>query len=59
MCKANNIPMVDKKIIHWMSHSQIDMFIFMVTHIDDEEEALSFAAKGVNYLVAGWYGIMK
>ena len=59
MCKANNIPMVDKKIIHWMSHSQIDMFIFMVTHIDNEEEALSFAAKGVNYLVAGWYGIMK
>ena len=42
-----------------MSHSQIDMFIFMVTHMDDEKEALRFAKKGVKYLLAGWYGLVR
>ncbi len=45
MCKAYHVPMVEQSVVHWMSHSQIDMFIFMVTHIDDEEEALRFAEK--------------
>lgn len=40
MCKAYHVPMVEQSVVHWMSHSQIDMFIFMVTHMDDEEEAL-------------------
>ena len=59
MCKAYHVPMVEKSVVHWMSHSQIDMFIFMVTHIDDEKEALQFAEKGVKYLLAGWYGIIR
>ena len=59
MCRANNVPMVDKKVVHWMSHSQVDMFIFMVTHIDNEKEALAFAEKGMKYLLAGWYGIVQ
>ena len=59
MCKAFEVPMVDRKVVHWMSHSQIDMFIFMVTHIENEEEALAFADKAMKYLVAGWYGLVK
>lgn len=59
MCKAYHVPMVEQSVVHWMSHSQIDMFIFMVTHIDDEEEALRFAEKGVKYLLAGWYGLVR
>ena len=59
MCKAYHVPIVDQSFVHWMSHSQIDMFIFMVTHIDDEEEALRFAEKGVKYLLAGWYGLVR
>ena len=59
MCQAYGVPMVEKNVVHWMSHSQIDMFIFMVTHIDNEEEALQFAEKGVKYLLAGWYGLVK
>ena len=51
--------MVEKNVVHWMSHSQIDMFIFMVTHIDNEKEALQFAEKGVKYLLAGWYGLVR
>ena len=59
MCKANDVQMVEKKVVHWMSHSQVDMFIFMVTHIDNEKEALTFAEKGMEYLIAGWYAIVK
>ncbi len=59
MCRAYDVPMVDKKVVHWMSHSQIDMFIFMVTHIDNEKEAMEFAAKGTKYLLAGWYAIVQ
>lgn len=59
MCRANGVPMVEQKVIHWMSHSQIDMFIFMVTHIEEEKEALQFAMKGMKYLLGGWYGLVK
>ncbi len=59
MCKAYGVMMVEKNVVHWMSHSQIDMFIFMVTHIDNEKEALQFAEKGVKYLLAGWYGLVR
>ena len=59
MCKAYGTPMVERNVVHWMSHSQIDMFIFMVTHIDNEKEAQAFAEKGMRYLLAGWYGLVK
>ena len=55
ICKQAGVTMVDRKVVHWMSHSQIDMFIFMVTHIENEEEALAFADKAMKYLVAGCY----
>jgi len=58
MCRANGVPMLEKKVIHWMSHSQIDMFIYMVTHIENEKEAFLFAEKGMKYLLGGWYGIV-
>ena len=42
-----------------MSHSEIHMFIFMVTDIDDEEEARRFAEKGVKYIGwQVWYGLV-
>lgn len=59
MCEAYGVPMVEHNVVHWMSHSQIDMFIFMVTHIDNEQEALRFAEKGTRYLLAGWYGLVR
>lgn len=59
MCRANGVPMVEKKVVHWMAHSQIDMFIFMVTHIDNEAEAMRFAEKGVRYLLGGWYSLVQ
>lgn len=59
MCRAYGTPMVDRNVVHWMSHSQIDMFIFMVTHIDNEEDAQKFVETGMKYLISGWYGLVK
>ena len=59
MCRAYGTPMVDRNVVHWMSHSQIDMFIFMVTHIDNEKDALKFVETGMKYLISGWYGLVK
>ena len=59
MCKANGVPVVDRMVVHWMAHSQIDMFIFMVTHIEKEEDALRFAEKGIRYLLGGWNSLVQ
>ena len=59
MCKVYRTPMIERNVVHWMSHSQIDMFIFMVTHIDNEESAQKFVETGMKYLISGWYGLVK
>ena len=51
--------MDESKVVHWMSHSQIDMFIFKVTNIDYEMDALKFVETGMKYLISGWYGLVK
>lgn len=48
---------MDDKFIHWLSHEQIDMFIFMISHFETEQEALPFINQAVTYMIAGWYGI--
>lgn len=48
---------VDDKLIHWLAHEQIDAFIYMITHIEDETEAIRFMGQAVTYMIAGWYGL--
>ena len=36
---------------------QIDVFVYMVTHIDTEEEAVRFMEQALRYMVNGWYGM--
>ena len=48
---------VDEKFIHWVAHEQIDAFIHMITHIEDEEEAVRFISQTITYMMAGWYGL--
>ena len=48
---------MDDKFIHWLAHEQIDTFIFMISHIETEQEALPFIKQAVAYMMAGWYGI--
>lgn len=44
----------DKYILHWMSHMQVDAFVHLLTHEEDEEKALKHIEQIVAYLVAGW-----
>ena len=57
MQKANPGCIVDDKFIHWLSHEQIDVFIYAITHIEDEEEAMRFISQALVYMMAGWYGL--
>lgn len=48
---------IDDKLIHWLAHAQIDAFIYMITHIEDEAEAVKFMSQMVTYLMSGWFGL--
>lgn len=46
-------------MIHWLSHIQIDAFIHLLTHEQDEEKAVSQIGEVVVYLLAGWNGLFS
>lgn len=54
-----SVPLVQEQFIHWMSHMQIDIFIYMVTHIDNEEEAKIYMSQAMAYMLNGWCGIFN
>ena len=33
MCDELQIPMIHQALVHWMSHNQVDMFLYMIQHI--------------------------
>ena len=51
------IAMLEEKLVHWMSHNQIDMFLYMLKHIETEEQALAFGRQAMAYLVTGWFAL--
>ncbi|MBQ7775896.1 MAG: TetR/AcrR family transcriptional regulator [Lachnospiraceae bacterium] len=48
---------LDENFIHWLAHMQIDAFIYMITHIKKEEEALIFMKQMMLHMTSGWYGL--
>lgn len=48
---------IDKNFIHWLAHMQIDAFIYMITHIEKEEDGLVFIRQMVGHMTAGWCGL--
>lgn len=48
---------IEHDVIHWIAHMQIDVFVYAVTHIDTEEEAVRYMDRAVKYMVCGWYGM--
>ena len=48
---------ISHDVIHWIAHMQIDVFVYAVTHIDTEAEAVRYMAHAVKYMVCGWYGM--
>lgn len=47
--KQANMPM-----IHWLSHLSVMTFVHLVTHIQDEKEALRFMKPAMEHLILGW-----
>jgi len=45
--------------IHWLAHEQIESFVYMITHIEDEAQAFRFMEQNVSYMIAGWYGVFR
>lgn len=56
-CKILGIPKRDHALLHWVSHVQADVFIYMITHIEDEKKGEMFLDGAMKYLIAGWKGI--
>ena len=48
---------VDNQMLHWLAHMQIDAFIYMITHIEREEEGRAFIIQFINYMINGWVGL--
>lgn len=46
-------------MIHWLSHIQIDAFIHLLTHEQDEEKAVRQIEEIVIYLLSGWNGLFS
>lgn len=50
---------IDDRFVHWLSHMQIDAFVYMITHIEKEEDAFQFISQAVTYMITGWYGLFQ
>ena len=50
---------LEESFVHWIFHMQIDTFIYMITHIEKEEEALRYIQQATHYMVNGWYGMFR
>lgn len=48
---------VDDQMLHWLVHMQIDAFIYMITHIEREEEGRAFILQFINYMINGLVGL--
>lgn len=61
MAEAMNNEVRDVKVsdtmIHWLAHMQIDSFVYMITHIEDESEAIAYMESNTKYMIYGWYGM--
>lgn len=50
---------IDKYMLHWMAHMQIDIFVHMLVHEESEETAVRNMAMIMKYLISGWAGLYE
>lgn len=50
---------ISKPIVHWVSHMQIDAFVYVITHIEKEEDALLYMEQMVKFMINGWYAMIN
>lgn len=49
---------VNEYMCHWLTHISIDAFIHLLTHIIDEETALKYVKKMMDFMLSGWVDLM-
>lgn len=59
ICKVRGIPKIDKFSIHWIAHEQVDIFLYLLEHVESEKEALKLSDKIVKILYSSWIGLFK
>lgn len=57
--RAYGSTVISKTIVHWVSHMQIDAFVYLITHIDKEEDALIYMEQMAKFMINGWYGMFN
>lgn len=50
---------LDDKMIHWLAHMQMDAFIYMITHIENEAEGKVFIERALAYMNSGFLGMYQ
>lgn len=59
MSKVTNCAKVDDYIIHWFSHMQVDMFLYMLKHEKSEEAAQQHIEQLIRILISGWLEMFR
>lgn len=59
MSRQTGKAVIEENVIHWIAHMQVDIFVYMITHIDTMEEAVSYMKHVVVYMVNGWFGMFR
>lgn len=49
----------DRFIVHWMSHDQIEIFIHVLTHCKDLENAERQMKNMMAYIIGGWMAVIE
>ena len=50
---------LDDYLIHWLSHMQIDMFVYLLTHERSVENAQKYIEPIMRYILSGWMGLFS
>lgn len=57
MSRQTGRPLLEDNMIHWFAHMQVDLFVYMITHIETEQEAVRYIEHAMRYMINGWYGM--
>jgi AcrR family transcriptional regulator len=52
-------PKVEDYMLHWFTHTQVNLFVHMITHETSEETAMKHLEAMVHCLVACWYQLFQ
>lgn len=57
---ASSVPgkKVNKYMLHWISHMNINAFVHLITHESSEQKAIRLIKPILNYLVEGWLDLI-